>query len=58
MLRTKANCHEYPAWDSSAKGIGHPKDCCHQPATCKAQPLKEPQAIRELGKVGSQGVIK
>lgn len=58
MLQTEAGCHYYQIWSSSAKGPGHFKACSHLPISHKVQLLKEPQAIYELEKVGSQGVIR
>lgn len=55
-MSTKTGCNKYYARGSSAEGPGHCKVLGHLPATYKAQLLQKPQAICELGEVGSQRV--
>lgn len=52
-MRIEASFHQYQTWGESSKVT---KTCHHLLAAHKAQPLKEPQVVLELGEVGSQGV--
>lgn len=55
-LQTEASYHKSWDWDSTAKGLGHPKSCSHLPAVYKDELLKEPWVVWDLGGVEFQGV--
>lgn len=43
-----------PSLRKLSKSLGHPKACYYLPAAYKAQLLKEPQVVCELGEAGFQ----
>lgn len=49
MLQTEASCHKYQVWGSPAKDTGRPKPYHYMTDVHKAQLLKEPLAVSELG---------
>ena len=56
MLQMEASCHKYQALDNSAKW--HLEACHYLQNACKFPPLKEPQAVRQLGVARSHGVTR